>query len=85
MDGGLTEKITFPFRRDLRIFKGKMKKVIAVDADNAATTNPFIDAFHMIDNDSLPLDDESVDLCVCDYVPEHIEKPDHFFLRKFTE
>jgi hypothetical protein len=37
--GGLTEKITFPFRRDLRIFKGKMKKVIAVDADNAVTTN----------------------------------------------
>jgi len=66
-------------RRNLRILKGKVKKVIGVDADKVAATNPFIDEFHLIDNDSLPLEDASVDCCVCDYVLEHIEKPDSFF------
>ncbi|HDZ62048.1 MAG TPA: methyltransferase domain-containing protein [Nitrospirae bacterium] len=68
-----------PIRRDLQIFKGKVKKVIGVDVDKAAVSNPFIDEFHLTDNDSLPLDDATVDCCVCDYVLEHIEKPDHFF------
>ncbi len=70
-----------PIRRDLRIFKGKVKKVIGVDVDKTAATNPYIDEFHLIvGGGGIPLNDASVDCCVCDYVLEHIEKPDHFFM-----
>jgi len=37
-----------PFRRELRILKNKVKKVIGIDVDKDASTNPFIDEFHLI-------------------------------------
>lgn len=35
-------------RRNLRIFKGKVKKVIGTDVDKQAKDNPFIDKFFLI-------------------------------------
>lgn len=66
-------------RRNLRILKGKVKKVIGIDVDPAAKDNPCIDEFLLLDSDRWPVNDESVDLLVCDNVLEHIKDPDPFF------
>ena len=68
-----------PFRRDLRIFKGKVARVIGLDANPAAGENPFLDAFHRLDGPHWPLENESVDLILCDNVLEHLPEPAAFF------
>lgn len=66
-------------RRNLKIFKGKVSKVIGIDVDDSAKENPFIDEFHTIQGSSWPIGNDSIDLIVCDYVLEHIDNPDKFF------
>jgi ubiquinone/menaquinone biosynthesis C-methylase UbiE len=66
-------------RRELQIFKGRVHKIIGLDVDQAAEQNPFIDEFHLLESEKWPLDDNSVDLIVCNWVLEHVEKPDAFF------
>ena len=67
-------------RRGLRIFRGKVNKVVGVDTAKTAQENPFVDEFHLtVDSSNWPLSDESVDLCLCDQVLEHIENPELFF------
>jgi len=66
-------------RRELRIFKGKCKKVIGIDVDKSASENPFLDEFRLIKGSHWPLENESVDLCLCDSVLEHLEDPELFF------
>lgn len=66
-------------RRELRILKGKCKKVIGIDIDENAKENPFLDEFHLIEGSRWHLEDESVDVCVCFNVLEHIEDPGSFF------
>ena len=66
-------------RRELRILKGKCKTVIGIDVDVAASDNPFLDRFRLIETEHWPVDDESVDLSVCDYVLEHIRDVPVFF------
>src|SRR5688572_32970377 len=68
-----------PFRRDLRILKGKVSKVIGIDVDQTAQENPFLDEFYLIQKDHWPVESDSVDLVVCDHVLEHIDNPDVFF------
>jgi len=67
------------FRKDLRVLKGKCKKVIGIDVDPAAQANQFIDEFYLIESNRWTLADESVDVCICNSVLEHIEDPDLFF------
>jgi SAM-dependent methyltransferase len=67
------------FRKKLRILKGKVAKVIGIDVDPSAQSNPFLDEFHLIQSDSLPVESNSIDLIVCDWVLEHIENPERFF------
>jgi SAM-dependent methyltransferase len=66
-------------RRDLRILKGKCKKVIGIDVKKEAQKNPFVDEAHRIEGGHWPVKDESVDLCLSDSVLEHIEDPEIFF------
>ena len=66
-------------RRNLRMLKGKVKTVIGIDVDKVAERNPSIDAFVLIDNDKWAVDNNSVDLVLCDNVLEHLEKPEVFF------
>jgi len=66
-------------RRNLRIFKGKCKKVIGIDTSKDGENNPFLDEFNLIEDTHWPLEDSSVDVCVCHSVLEHIENPELFF------
>lgn len=68
-----------PFRRNLRILKGKASKVIGMDVDPNAQTNPFLDVFQFLKGDSWPIADDSVDLIVCDHVLEHVDNVASFF------
>lgn len=68
-----------PFRRDLRVLKGKVRRVIGLDAAPAGASNPFLDEFHRLDGEQWPLEDCSADLCVSDNVLEHLPDPQGFF------
>lgn len=64
--------------RDLRA--GGEIKVIGIDVDPVAAENPGIDEFHHIDGISpWPVPDKTIDLCVADFVLEHIDDPANFF------
>lgn len=76
---GCCDDDPIPIRRNLRILKGKSKKVIGIDVDKAAKTNPYIDEFHLIEEDRWPVADSTADLCLCDSVLEHVQNPDFFF------
>jgi SAM-dependent methyltransferase len=67
------------FRRSLRLFKGSCRAVIGIDVDEGAAQNSSLDEFRIIRGDSWPVDDESVDICLCDWVVEHIADPQAFF------
>jgi len=66
-------------RRALRIFKGKAAKVIGIDVDQDAAANPHLDEFHLVGDGPWPLPDDSVDICLCDSVLEHLETPSLLF------
>jgi SAM-dependent methyltransferase len=72
-----------PFRRGLRILKGKCREVVGIDVDEAGAENPFLDRFEKLSGASWPLETESIDLAVSDCVLEHIEKPDEFLSECF--
>lgn len=66
-------------RRDLQVFTKKCQRVIGIDVDEAASQNPFLDEFRLIENVGWPVKDDSVDLSVCDWVLEHVQAPKRFF------
>jgi SAM-dependent methyltransferase len=66
-------------RRNLRILKGKCRKVIGVDIDPGAVCNPGIDEFLLLKGRTWPIEDSSVDLCLVDSVLEHVGDPGNFF------
>lgn len=68
-----------PARRNLRILNGKVRRVIGMDVDPAARTNPFQDEFRLLTDSRWPVDDASVDLCLCDSVLEHVAERGLFF------
>lgn len=65
-------------RRDLRILRDKCRTVIGIDIDPAGR-NPAIDEFRLIEGPTWPVADDSIDLCLCDHVIEHIADPETFF------
>lgn len=67
-------------RKQLRILKGKAGRVIGIDVDPAGFQNPYLDEFRLLQSGSRwPIADHSVDLCLADWVVEHISDPDQFF------
>jgi ubiquinone/menaquinone biosynthesis C-methylase UbiE len=70
---------TVSIRRNIRILKGKVAKVIGIDVDDAAQSNEALDEFHMIEGNNWPIKNDSIDLIVCDHVLEHVMNPDKFF------
>jgi SAM-dependent methyltransferase len=65
-----------PWRRELRTFRGKYGRVIGADVDPDAATNPLIDEFLLIEDGRFSVPDESIDVCVCDAVVEHVDDVD---------
>lgn len=68
-----------PWRRELRDLRGPSRRVIGVDVDPVAASNPTIDEFRLIEGDALPLDDATIDVIVADWVLEHVADVDGFF------
>lgn len=68
-----------PYRRSLRILKGKAARVIGLDVDPAAQDNPLVDEVRPIDGPRWPVEDGSISLLLCDHVMEHLPDPDQFF------
>ena len=63
-------------RRDLRRLRGRARRVIGIDVDDAVLGNPAMDEAHIVKvGDPLPVADLSVDLLVSDYTFEHIADP----------
>ena len=76
---GEYEEDIVSYRRTLRTLKGKCKKVIGIDVDKAAVSNRCVDEVRLIQTDRWPVDDESVDVCLADFVVEHLADPEAFF------
>lgn len=64
------------FFRNLCSFKGKVKKVIGVDPTDAGLQNPDLDEFRQMTDATIPLEDETVDICHSDWVIEHVQDID---------
>lgn len=67
------------FRRELSSLRGSCARVIGVDIDEAGAVNKLVDEFRLIESASWPLETGSADLCVCDWVVEHVEEPSSLF------
>lgn len=69
-----------PWRQDLSVLRGKAARVIGLDVAPDAASNPFVDAFLLVQpGESWPLADNSIDLAVCDFVIEHVDDPERLF------
>lgn len=77
--GGSYHEDLVLIRRNLRNLKGKVKKVIGIDVDKAAKKNPYLNEFHLIENENWPIKTNTINLIVCDYVLEHVNDIDKFF------
>lgn len=65
-------------RRDIRMLKGKVHKVIAADVDEVVLENLSSDEQLVISNGEIGLEKDSIDIIVADYVLEHIEDVEDF-------
>jgi SAM-dependent methyltransferase len=78
---GAQEDDPIEFRRRLRILKGCAKEVIGLDVDPVSRDNAFIDRFVLLSSTGeWGLQAGSVDIVVCDFVLEHLEFPETFFM-----
>jgi SAM-dependent methyltransferase len=67
------------YRLALRTLKGKCECVIGVDFDESVLSNPLLDEGRVIPScGTLPIDESSVDLVLCDAVFEHVLDVDPF-------
>jgi SAM-dependent methyltransferase len=66
-------------RRELRTMRGRCARVIGIDVDPRAASNPTLDEFRPIEGGRWPVDDAAVDLLLADFVLEHITDPSRFF------
>jgi SAM-dependent methyltransferase len=67
-------------RRQLQDFRGAGRRVLGIDPDANAASNPFLDEFRLMqDVRRWPVEDASIDLLYADYVLEHVDDPAAFF------
>jgi SAM-dependent methyltransferase len=70
---------TSHYRRSVQSFRGKAARVVGIDIDAAVFSNPDLDEAHVIAPDGAwPIEDNAVDIIVCDHVLEHVVNPKAF-------
>ncbi len=68
------------YRRDLQDFRSPNRRIIGIDPDPRAASNPFLDEFRPLQiPDRWPVKDGEIGLVYADYVLEHLDTPDAFF------
>jgi SAM-dependent methyltransferase len=78
---GAQAEDTVVYRRNLRTFRGRVRRVIGVDVDGVGINNPTIDEFRLLAPGGVwPLESSTVDLVFSDFVIEHLPDPDLFFI-----
>lgn len=66
-----------PYRRFLKILKGRVSHVEGCDIDDAVLENPYLDSAKLFEIDRpLPYADNQFDLIYSNWVFEHVENPD---------
>jgi SAM-dependent methyltransferase len=77
---GAAAEDSIPWRRAISTLRGHRRHVIGIDVDPVGATNPLLDEFRKIDDTTRwPIDDAVADVCVADYVLEHVTDPRAFF------
>lgn len=67
-------------RRELRILRGRCRRVVGIDVDPAAEGNRAVDEFRlMTDSGRWPVETGDAGLVLADFVLEHVDDPDAFF------
>lgn len=66
-------------RKNVRLLKDKVKKVIAADIDEAVLENKSSDEQILIKNNRIDLKLKYVDIVISDYVLEHVDNPLEFY------
>lgn len=75
--GAWTEDAQAPYRRGLRMLKGKVRKVVGIDIDDAIHANPALDEALVREADRpLPFADAEFNLILTDFVFEHVTTPE---------
>lgn len=76
---GSQEETPSPYKRTLLRLKGRVKRVVGADVDDAVLQNPMLDeAVVFRPGDRLPFENNSFDLIFSDWVLEHIDDPAAF-------
>lgn len=75
---GWFEDDAIELRRSVRQMKGRFSKVVAADLDEAVFQNKASDLNVLIEDGRVPLDDETVDVIVADFVFEHVDDVEAF-------
>ena len=68
-----------PFTQAARQFRGRVAEVIGADVDESAADNPYVDRFLLIHGGRVPIEQGSVDVCICDWTLEHLPDVTVFF------
>jgi SAM-dependent methyltransferase len=68
------------FRREIQVLRGTCRRVIGIDVDRAGDQNSSLDEFrHLADPaGAWPVESDSIDLALSDYVMEHVPDPAAF-------
>ena len=66
-------------KKSIQFLKNDVKKFYAADIDMAVLKNKSSHKNFLIKNNIIPLKNNSIDVIICDWVFEHIEKPYIFF------
>ena len=73
-------KTNIKLRKSIQFLKKDVKQLIVVDVDPAVLKNKTSHKNLLIKNGIIPLKDNSIDLIICDWVFEHIENTQKFYL-----
>ena len=66
------------YRREIRNLKKKVKYLVGIDIDNAVLENPTTHKNIIMSGEKIPLEDNSMDIIVADWVLEHVLNPVEF-------